>query len=44
MQQVPGTYSMSWSEIQKLDLHTFEKLLDDKSKLIEQIAKARGRR
>jgi len=39
MQQIPGTFSMSWSEIQRLDLHTFERLLSDKVKMIKQITK-----
>lgn len=43
MQHVQGTFSLSWAEVQKLDLYTFERLLDDKAKLMERLAKA-GRR
>jgi hypothetical protein len=39
MQQVPGTYSMTWSEIKHLDLRTFDELLSDKARMIEEISK-----
>jgi len=39
MQQVPGTYAMTWTEIQRLDLRTFDDLLSDKVRMIEEISK-----
>ena len=42
MQAVPGTYAMSWTEIQQLDIKTFDRLLSDKAKMIEAQQKRGG--
>lgn len=41
MQQVPGTYSLTWTEINSLSLRTFNQLLADKVRMIEKASKGR---
>ena len=36
MQQVPGTYSLTWTEIKDLPLRTFNQLLADKIRMVKQ--------